>query len=252
MFTVSSMEVVQALGYLTSGSDRPVGRTLEFLLVRYRSAEVSARFAVTADLQGREREKANRLLGCRVAEELLTLQKQGIAPPLDFCALCGDFYDYPDCHKRGGTGDVSNVLNAFGVVAPTFAVLGNHDEVLGVLDPIVRILEGSSVTIGGVKLGGVGGIVGDPKKNQRKSEADFLDAVMQVLSERPNLLLLHAGPEGPTERHRGWGELNGLLSLANDLLVVFGHTRWPEPLHTENSNLFCNVDGRVLIFVPET
>ncbi|MGM0769945.1 MAG: hypothetical protein ACQEV6_18190 [Pseudomonadota bacterium] len=85
---------------------------------------------LTSDLQGREAGGQNRLLGAPVAEALVALSRDGVIPAPDAVFLCDDLYDYPDCHKRGGTGPVDEVFLAFSAMAPeVVGVLGNHDQV---------------------------------------------------------------------------------------------------------------------------
>lgn len=252
---ISVPEIIHIIRYLSSGADKPERRLLEVALVRYAWEKKTAPcFLVTADLQGREQGKHNQLLGEVLAEELALLQELGQVPALDFCLLAGDFYDYPDCHKRGGTGEVTSVLNAFAPLAPqTLAVLGNHDEATPTaLAPQVTLLDGTKASVAGLTVGGVGGIVGNPERNQRKSETEFLRAVERATRPKADILLLHQGPEGPTERHRGWSALNEQFQYEDDLLVVFGHCHWPTPFHTEGTNFFCNTDSRALIFLPGT
>jgi len=69
--------------------------------------------AVTSDLQGRESGGKNRLLGEQVSEELKLLADVGDIPHVNGVVLAGYLYDYPDCHKLGGSGDVTDVWNAF-------------------------------------------------------------------------------------------------------------------------------------------
>lgn len=65
-----------------------------------------------------------------MAEALVALSRDGVIPAPDAVFLCGDLYDYPDCHKRGGTGPVDEVFLAFSAMAPeVVGVLGNHDQV---------------------------------------------------------------------------------------------------------------------------
>lgn len=250
--TISAPETIHTIRYQSSGSDKPEKRVLEIALVRYSwEKQTTPCFLVTADLQGRELGKRNRLLGEVLAEELALLQELRQVPTLDFCLLAGDFYDYPDCHKRGGTGEVTSVLNAFAFLAPqTLVVLGNHDEVIPeAFAPQVTLLDGTKALVAGLTVGGVGGIVGNQERNQRKTEAEFLRAVERATRPKADILLLHQGPEGPTERHRGWYALNDQLQYEDNLLVVFGHCYWPAPFHIKGTNLFCNTDSRALIFV---
>ena len=64
-------------------------------------------FVATSDLQGREKDGKGRLLGEQVAEEFKIMQDLEEIAPIDLVLLAGDLYDYPDCHKLGGTGDVT-------------------------------------------------------------------------------------------------------------------------------------------------
>ncbi len=255
MFTVDDPALIHEIAYRSSGASAPRDLTLEVCTVRYRSDRGhSPTFLATADLQGRETGKHNRLLGELVADELIALQELGELPAFDMCVLCGDFYDYPDHRKLGGTGDVTTALNALSRTASqTFAVLGNHDEVdVNGLRSEIRILDGEVVTTDTFTIGGVSGIVGNPRKNNRKPESDFLSAVDKCSNSRTDLLLLHQGPQGSTDAARGSELINHQLQRRSNLLVLFGHCHWPAPFYNEGQNLFCNVDARVLAFIPES
>lgn len=253
MITVENPVLVHEIAYRSSGSSSPRDLTLQISTVRYTSTgDVAPAFLATADLQGREKHSGNRLLGELAAEEIVALQQLNVLPQFDFCFLCGDFYDYPDLRKLGGTGDVTIAINALSQTASrTFAVLGNHDEVQGSnLHPEVTVLDGNVMKIESLTIGGVSGVVGDPKRNNRKREDEFLAAVERCSNSKTDILLLHQGPKGPTEAERGFDALNDLLRKRAELLVVFGHCHWPQPFHPEGRNLFCNVDARMLAFIP--
>ncbi|MCI0680990.1 MAG: hypothetical protein L0Y71_02705 [Gemmataceae bacterium] len=201
----------------------------------------------------RRRAGRNRLVGELVADEIAVLQEFGDIPRIDLCLLCGDFYDYPDLRKLGGTGDVTPVLNAMSrIAARTVAVLGNHDEVANdQLAGSITILDDDVISTDSFVIGGVSGIVGDAARHQRRSEADFVKAVQRCAAARIQILMLHQGPQGPSDAYRGLSPINALLQARSGLLVLFGHCYWPDPFHIEGRNLFCNVDGRVLLFIPE-
>ncbi|MBA2538397.1 MAG: hypothetical protein H0V17_02075, partial [Deltaproteobacteria bacterium] len=122
-----------------------------------------------SDLQGRVRgpNGLSELLGLAVADELEQLADAGRLPPLLRCGaiLAGDLYTVPDLAKRGGYGDVAPVWEAF---AERFAwvagVAGNHDDVGGVpkLGDGVHLLDGNVTVVDGLRIGGVGGIIGNP------------------------------------------------------------------------------------------
>lgn len=253
MFCVREPEIIHEIDYRSSGTSNPRDLTVQISKVLYEpQVHSSPTFLATADLQGRETTDANRLLGERVADEVLILQELGDLPALDLCLLCGDFYDYPDLRKLGGTGDVTPAFNALSKTAKeTFAVLGNHDEVtIDELLPSIRLLDGDTVKTDWLTVSGVSGIVGDPKRNNRKTEAEFLAAIDHCSTARTDLLLLHQGPQGNGPGARGLDVVNQRLRRRSNLLVLFGHCHWNEPFHVEGRNVFCNVDARVLVFIP--
>lgn len=159
---------------------------------------------LTSDLQGREAGSQNRLLGVPVAEALSALSREGVIPAPDAVFLCGDLFDYPDCRKRGGTGPVDEVFQAFSEVTPeVVGVLGNHDQMdhPEALPDNTTLLDGGVVRVlGNLNVGGVSGIVGNPNRNQRRTEDDFLAALESVTDQAPDILLLHQGPTDPEGR----------------------------------------------------
>jgi len=162
---------------------------------------------LTSDLQGREIGRDNRLLGCALAGELDVLHRQGVIPYPSLIAVCGDLYEYPDCHKRGGTGPVDEVFCSLGGICDQVVeVLGNHDELAGSissLPPNVAILDGDTKISLGICVGGVSGVIGDPKRYLRRNEYAFLQQLESVTAVAPDLLLLHQGPDDPENFRKG-------------------------------------------------
>ena len=248
-----------SLPHRTSG---PAGAPLHNRLPFYRAYATGLPdhvkgIVLTSDLQGREAGGQNRLLGVSVAEALVGLSREGLIPAPDAVFLCGDLYDYPDCHKRGGTGPVDEVLQAFSVMVPeVVGVLGNHDqmEYPEALPDNTTVLDGEVVGgLGNLNIGGVSGIVGNPNRNQRRTEDDFLAALESVTDQAPDILLLHQGPTDP-ERAARRGDPGVALSLETGFqgLTVFGHTRWDWPwLISLGEGQALNVDGRVVVVLPE-
>lgn len=173
--------------------------------------------------------------------------------------LAGDLYSAPLANVRGATGDVRAVWTAF---ADRFrwvaGVAGNHD-LFGsdkearrfAAEPGIYLLDGGVVDPGrdGLRVGGVGGIMGDPKKPNRRRGDDFLGALGQVLDGSPDVLVLHQGPDAPAQRRRGSPEVRELLEAQDHPAVVLcGHCYWEEPLSVlENGMQVLNVDGRALL-----
>jgi hypothetical protein len=217
----------------------------------------------TADLQGRERFQDSpggplRLLGevlpQRLAEELLpSLEIR--EPSRAGVLLAGDFYTVPALDKRGGTGDVTSVWRAF---ADSFqwvaGIPGNHD-LFG--DPPQRrprfparmyYLDGGASQIGGFRIAGIGGIVGNPSRPNRRSEEDYLATLEGLLAPSPEVLLMHDGPDGVLPGQRGLSRVREVLEASGMQLVIRGHAHWDEPFAEFTSGLqVLNVDARVVV-----
>ena len=218
---------------------------------------------VTADLQGRETFEDSgggplRLLGevlpQRLCEEVLP--ELGLDDPRQVAALlAGDFYTVPALDKRGGTGDVSGVWNEFRQwFAWVAGVAGNHDlfgdQKKVHPDRIDRLhfLEGDIEVIDGLRIAGLGGIIGNPSKPQRRTEEDYFRTLSSLLRGRPDILLMHDGPDGLESAQPGNSMMRNLLEEEPPGLVVRGHSHWENPFAEFPSGLqVLNVDARVVI-----
>lgn len=247
------------LPHRTSGpSGAPLRNHLPFYLAFASGLPRHVKSVVlTSDLQGREDGSRNRLLGVPVAEALMALSEKGVIPVPDAIFVCGDLYDYPDCRKRGGTGPVDDVFQAFSAItAEVVGVLGNHDQMTGTEDlpGNTSLLDGDVVPVlQDLHVGGVSGIVGPPSRNQRRTAEGFIAALESVSDQAPDLLLLHQGPTDPERAYRR-GDPDVALSLETGFtgLTVFGHTRWDWPwLIPLGEGQALNVDGRVVVVLPE-
>ncbi|WP_411992079.1 metallophosphoesterase family protein [Agarivorans sp. DSG3-1] len=207
-------------------------------------------FVLTSDLQGREQnQKTNRLIGELVAEELSLLSDMGEIPSISFVALAGDFYDHPQLHKVGGTGDVAGVWNAFAKEFPiVVGVLGNHDIVAeSHLASNAIVLDGNSKNCLGIRIGGVSGIIGSSDRNQRKSQPEFMRALAKVTSVKNDLILLHLGPEDTVNSQKGDPEITNHLLTKDTGIVAFGHHHWRKPFIELGKNQMLNVDKRLYL-----
>ncbi|WP_197441471.1 metallophosphoesterase family protein [Thalassoglobus neptunius] len=198
---------------------------------------------ITADLQGRIR---GQLLGVALAEELEVLVELGEIDPPAGIALAGDLYDHPELQKLGASGDVAEVYEAMKRIAPVVGVLGNHDQLDQVLND-VSILDGDVTGWADLKVAGVGGIIGNPSRLNRRREEEFQVMVRRALTQRPDLLLLHQGPPGNDCDQRGSLEILEAISSSRDLLIVCGHCHWNDPLSENGRTQILNVDARVVI-----
>lgn len=218
----------------------------------------------TADLQGRERfEDAQggplRLLGEVLPERLAAefLPELGISAERTGVLLAGDFYTVANLDRRGGSGDVTNVWQAFARQFKWVAgVAGNHDTFGQALAPTKRLarnahyLDGDAVELDKIVVAGVGGIVGDSHKPQRKDDQGFASHLERLESPPPDILVMHDGPDGPDRSQRGSMMLRMFLELMPPTLVVRGHAHWDEPLaELSNGSQVLNVDCRVAILL---
>lgn len=217
----------------------------------------------TADLQGRERFEDSpsgsiRLLGealpQRLVREVLPALSLRESDPVGVL-LAGDFYTVPALDKRGGTGDVTSVWRAF---ADCFAwvagIPGNHDT-FG--EPPQRrprfpshmhFLDGDATEVNGLRIAGLGGIIGKATRPNRRSEDDYLATLRRLLHLRPDVLLMHEGPDGPDPGQRGLSQVREMLLETGTGLVIRGHAHWPQPFAEFESGLqVLNVDARVVV-----
>lgn len=217
----------------------------------------------TADLQGRERFEDSpggsiRLLGEALPERLVT----DVLPSLSLretdrigVLLAGDLYTVPALDKRGGTGDVTSVWRAFAnCFAWVAGVPGNHDT-FG--EPPQRrprfpagmhFLDGDVTGINGLRIAGLGGIIGRATRPNRRSENDYLATLRRLLTPLPDVLLMHEGPDGPVAGQRGLSQVRVILQEVGTVLVIRGHAHWPQPfVEFPNGLQVLNVDARVVV-----
>jgi len=207
-----------------------------------------------SDLQGivRGRDNAAELLGVEVAAVLEELAFDGVVPPAARTGviLAGDLFSVPEANKRGGYGGVVDVWRAF---AERFAwvagVAGNHDDTSGIaeLGERVHLLDGDVVELDGIRIGGVGGIIGSKPKPGRRSLDAQAALLERAIDGEPDVLVLHEGPNGGDDAQRGNGTLRELIEAGGVGFTVCGHDHWPSPLASHEHGQILNVDTRVVV-----
>lgn len=216
---------------------------------------------VTSDLQGRGRLSSaggtSALLGEVLAEEYAALGELETVPAAAFTGviLAGDLYAAPGADRMGATGDVRSVWRAFAASYRwVTGVAGNHD-LFGnpqersrfTRESGVHLLDGDSVVLDGLRIGGVGGICGNPRKENRRDPEVFVRTVQEVLAKRPHALVLHEGPDGGRPGLRGNAVVREAVADKR-ALVICGHCHWPEPLvELAGGAQVLNVDARVVV-----
>jgi hypothetical protein len=196
------------------------------------------------------------LLGAALAGYLRLWAEGGLVPPPGEIGvlLTGDFYSAPNADRRGVSGDVHDVWAAFDAAGcpVVLGVAGNHDEVsaerVGRLGPGKVLLDGSRHRYGELTVAGVSGVIGDPAKPLRRTEAAFLTSVGQVTSPPPDVLLLHEGPRGTGPDQPGRVALRDLLERHTPSITLCGHVHWNRPAAPLGDGHIVNVDARVVLF----
>jgi Icc-related predicted phosphoesterase len=212
----------------------------------------------TSDLQGivpDPRTRAAALLGVAVAGVLEDLGFERVIPRATRTGvlLAGDLYSVPEANKRGGYGDVSDVWSAF---ADRFAwvagVAGNHDDVTSVpRGEAVHVLDTEEATIAGTRVAGVGLICGDPSRRGRREEDEQLARIELVAETRPDILVLHEGPQGDGRQQPGHEGIRQIVERCRIGLTVCGHVHWDTALASRDDTHIINVDARVVVLVRE-
>jgi len=233
---------VEALPVARGQLAAPLGDELDALIV------CSDLQGVVPGPQGR-----SELLGIQVAAVLEELAVDGQIPAAARTGviLAGDLYCVPAANRRGGYGDVTDVWVAF---AERFAwvagVAGNHDDVTGVgkLGAKVHLLDGELATPDGLRIGGVGGIIGNPRKPGRRSEDDQLRMLDRTIRHDVDILVLHEGPRGG-DKQQGNDAIRAAIEAGAVGLTICGHEHWRVPLASHAHGQILNVDARVVVLV---
>ena len=217
---------------------------------------------LASDLQGTlPGEDEPLLLGCALADYLPVVFELYFSEiPLDRVGvlLCGDLYARPD--RRGGLGDVHHVWRAFNEhFAFVAGVAGNHDS-FGTADEFaafqreagIYFLNGNIRKIGGMEVGGISGVIGQPGKPNRVAEKDFLAQLKRIALKQPDLVLLHEGPSHLSPEQMGNEQISKMLASSPKNTVCCGHNHWPVTLvETPKGTQVLNLDAKCLILVNE-
>ncbi len=271
MYKPGTMKILKAeqkpfhtLSYLQVNSRREIKKAeLPFykVYVDGMSDELNGTVA-TADLQGRMED--DELLGIAAAKELDLLSELGEIPALNKMGaiLCGDFYAREKLEKRGGSGDVSGVWKTFSSRFRWVAgVAGNHDLFSPMPDqkahdtfvntPGIHFLDSSWVDLDSLRIAGISGIIGNPGKPFRVTETGFASVMNSFLTTKPNLLLLHEGPDGPDQGCQGNAFIRKELEMVRfPMVAMSGHVQWkPLMISLSEKVTVLNVHERVVVFL---
>jgi len=258
MITVElARETYWEMPFLNAASGRsggPVRERLPFFRGKIRLPDRVPALVAMGDLQGRTGMgcDARTLLGCGVAAALPSVQFEAGLPDPRRCLgiLAGDLYAVPNAAKRGGTGDVTEVWRdlrkCFGSMA---GVMGNHDifgEAINPQAPPHDCLDGNVVEVGGLRIGGVSGIVGSPGRTNRRGRDEFVEVLLGVLAESPHIVVMHAAPQADDGAPGEEALSAAIKSMGFEGLIVCGHVQWRSRVQSCGNATILNVDGAVV------
>ena len=215
----------------------------------------------TSDLQGRERIRDSESLPIKLIGEVIPsrlakwLAEKGYSCDRIGVVLAGDFFAAPDLQKRGATGDITRVWQAFeNEFRWVVGVGGNHDmfgEEKNLRPPASsksHFLYSDRVNLDGIEIAGLTGVVGNPKKNFRLKKSDYIDRLSDLLKTPADLVLTHDGPDIEHLGFRGTPEIRELLTRLRPPLVIRGHKYWEQPLaELSGGTQVLNVDSRIVM-----
>jgi hypothetical protein len=210
----------------------------------------------TADLQGVVNTRGTAVgLGEALRPAIQRLRDDGRLPARDRSAaiLAGDL------HARADEDDVLPVWRAVEQACRwVVGVAGNHDR----LGPVAshpmapealnglnaHLLDASTVTVDGIRIGGLGGIVGSDDGTWQRREKDYTAALSSLMEQHCDMLVLHDGPNVAGTDLPGWPSVRRVLEAAVPVLLIRGHDHWPDPVaELANGTQVLNVEGRVVV-----
>ncbi len=262
-----SPEVLHQISYLRAGTNGET-ETAQLPVLQAFVEELPASLQAivcTGDLQGvvaaLDTHSRSHLLGKVLAQELaILLEMHNIDPARTGVVLSGDFYSAPQADQRGASGDVREVWNAFlQNFRWVLGVLGNHDQIGSTLQefqefvrqPNLYLLNGDTCVVDGLVVGGIGGIIGNPKRPLRRTAEDYLSALRKLRKAKAHLIVLHPSPAISYLNLVGNEELGVAFEQQGFPLTVCGHVRWKQfYIQMRNGNQLLNVDSRVVVLQP--
>ena len=135
------------------------------------------------------------------------------------------------------------------LAAPSIASIVDFDRstflIFAVLNEIFEIE--------GLKIGGLSGIIGRADKNFRLQETDYLKALSNLLSKKPNILLTHLSPQISDEGFQGDENITKILKNGNTTTLFCGHSHWEynKAFDMKNETQILNADTKVFILTKE-
>ena len=213
---------------------------------------------IASDLQGIVKvQNENKLLG-EVLPEYLKLFFEIELPEVDLqkvgVFLCGDLF--ATLESRGGFGDVKEVWRQFNQYFRfVVGIAGNHDD-FGSKEDFeafqreegIYFLHKKIIKVAGIKVGGIGGIIGNPNKPQRVEKEEYLKTLKKILVKQPDFILLHESPNNKIPKLEGHKKIREVIDSSRGNTICSGHCYWEENIiKAENNNQMINVDAKCMI-----
>jgi 3',5'-cyclic-AMP phosphodiesterase len=106
--------------------------------------------------------------------------------------------------------------------------------------------DGDAVELDGIRICGVGGIIGNKRKPGRRPENTQRALLDRALDRGADVLVVHEGPHG-SDHQPGHPLLRDVVEAAGVGLAICGHVHWHDPLAGHPGGQILNVDTRVVV-----
>jgi hypothetical protein len=226
-----------------------------------------------SDLQGHMKSSAPAmngkqvLMGIELPGMMRELAAQKLIPRLNQCGavLAGDLFALTN--RRGGLGNCLPVWQAWSEEFKfVVGVAGNHDafgdsadsvpDLIELGMPNAKILDGDQTIKNSLKIAGLSGCVGNPKRPFRYTEDVYQKRLVKTVRKESDILILHDGPNVPPlgEEFIGQNRIREVLeSLSYSPLVLRGHRDWPQAMaELSNGIQVINLESRIIVLMRET
>jgi 3',5'-cyclic-AMP phosphodiesterase len=112
----------------------------------------------------------------------------------------------------------------------------------------MRLLDADFCLMDGIRIAGIGGVIGNPGKPGRRSEAEFLKDYKKLFLAKPDILVLHESPAIPEKGCPGSAVARGASDASPVPLTVCGHIQWPVSfMDLPDGRQFLNADARAIL-----
>ena len=241
-----------------NSSGELVPKLLDVIEIKQNKVTLERPIIALSDMQGLTREHTRWIpLGIDVFRNLLPiLAIEKVIPNLaeSACLIAGDMYASTTDFRMGLSGPIDEIVSlacesdfqSVSLVLGNHDLLSEHSENLLKNSRSTKLLDGDCRYLDNSTIGGISGIMGNPRKPNRNDEKMFVRKLEKVMKKSADILLLHEGPQISAEQIGNEFIRAQLLGLQNKL-IISGHAHWHNPVAMLGNNLVINTDARIVV-----